>query len=134
MQVHEIQREPLAEPVRIVVHWTGGTDQTNSHDRQHYHFIIEGDGEIMKGVHSIASNNNTAYRVYAAHVRGLNTGSIGIALAGMGGSKESPFHKGPYPLKAKQFEVLAQLCAHLINMYELDVTRILLIILITVIG
>jgi len=121
MKVKDIQKEPDARPERCVIHWTGGGHQASVDDYQHYHFIIEGDGDIKKGRYSIADNNTTA-TPYAAHVRGLNSGSIGIALAGMGGSTETPFYRGDWPLNELQFTVLFDLCTHLFKLYALPIS------------
>jgi len=109
-------------PKRIIVHWTGGTHRANSDDLQHYHFVIEGNGSIVKGRFDVVDNESTADTVYAAHTRLLNTGSIGIALAGMAGSRQTPFNIGPYPLTTTQFTELAKLCAELVTRYSLEVT------------
>lgn len=102
-------------PQRIIIHWTAGTYKATSDDRQHYHIIIEGDGALVKGVHTIAANDSTGDGVYAAHTRGANTKAIGIALAGMAGSKEHPFDPGDYPITPIQWKTLiaalVQFCA-----------------------
>jgi hypothetical protein len=49
------------------------------HGKEHYHFIIEGDGTVIKGDHDISDNVSTADDDYAAHTRACNTGSIGVS-------------------------------------------------------
>jgi N-acetyl-anhydromuramyl-L-alanine amidase AmpD len=73
-----------AAPKRIILHWTGGAHRANSVDRHAYHYLIEGDGSVVVGDFPIAANMaNLKSGAYAAHTGGFNTGSIGIALAGM---------------------------------------------------
>ena len=108
---------------RIIPHWTAGTWTCSSLDKKHYHLIIDGDGVIHKGDHAIEDNLNCSDGDYAAHTRGLNTGSIGVALCGMHGAVESPFNAGAYPLKQGQLDVLYTLCAELIDEYGIPLTR-----------
>ena len=51
---------------RIVLHWTAGTNQPSSADYNHYHYMINGDGLIVKGKHSVLDNENCNDGVYAA--------------------------------------------------------------------
>jgi hypothetical protein len=99
---------------RIIIHWTAGSYIASSLDRQHYHRLIQGDGSVIDGHYPISANRNTSDRDYAAHTRGLNTDSIGVALCAMAGATESPFREGAYPIKKAQwaalFEVLRDLC------------------------
>lgn len=80
-------------PVRIVVHHTGGTDKYPLADTSHhtaqiieawhlskpgwigigYHYVIHKDGEVWKG---------RPEHVHGAHALGVNKTSIGICLAG----------------------------------------------------
>ena len=89
----------------IVAHWTGGTHTVSALDKEHYHFIVGGKGEIVKGDKSIADNVNTADGKYAAHTRGFNTGVMGVSVACMGGNdvKESPFNAGKWPMTKDQW-------------------------------
>ena len=112
---------------RIVMHWTAGAHSANSTDRRAYHFIIEGDGNVVKGNNPPEANarisNPRDGSTYAAHTRGLNTGSIGVALAAMRGAKERPFDAGPSPITEAQLDAMAGLCADLCNRYGIPVTR-----------
>ena len=81
---------PPARAARVVLHWTAGGPVASSLDRQHYHFIIEQSGTVVGGLHSIADNDLTSEGRYAAHTRGKNTGSVGIALCGMVHAREIP--------------------------------------------
>jgi hypothetical protein len=73
-----------AAPKRIVLHWTGGGSSANATDKAHYHFIVNQDGTIVKGVWPVGSNmrrvNGTSY---AQHTGGFNSFSIGVSFAGM---------------------------------------------------
>ena len=114
---------PWAQMERIIVHWTVGRHEANSTDRAHYHLIIEGEGNLVRGVHSIVANESAADGDYAAHVSGLNTGSIGVSLCGMLGAKESPFDAGSFPITRKQWDVLPMVLADLCRRYAIPVTR-----------
>lgn len=115
---------PDARVDRIILHWTGGGPTANrSNDRPSYHFLIEQDGKVVVGDYSVADNNNTRDGRYAMHTWNLNTGSIGVALCGMVGAKESPFRPGPSPIVPLQIEVMAQVVAQLCRRYDIPVTR-----------
>lgn len=107
---------------RIVLHWSAGGHKANATDKKHYHIIIEGDGKIVRGNHAISANESTS-TPYAAHTRGLNTGSIGVAVAAMRGAKERPFASGPSPITNAQVEVLVDQTASLCRQYGIPVTR-----------
>lgn len=112
----------MANMSRIIWHWSAGGHKANATDKKHYHIIIEGDGKIVRGDHAISDNESIA-TPYAAHTRNLNTGSIGVALAGMRGAKERPFSAGPSPLTEAQIEVLVDQTASLCRQYNIPVTR-----------
>ena len=63
---------------------------------------------------------NTTDGVYAAHTRGLNTGSIGMALCGMAGANERPFAPGRYPITAGQWNAALFAAADLCRRYNLE--------------
>jgi N-acetyl-anhydromuramyl-L-alanine amidase AmpD len=107
---------------RIIFHWTAGTHVVSSVDRRHYHFIIAGDGSTVDGIHKPEDNISTADGHYAAHTRSLNTGSIGVAVAGMNGAKERPFSAGGFPMREIQIDALVRLLAHLCAKYRIPVT------------
>ena len=46
----------MAKLTKICVHWTAGTNQPNSTDYQHYHYLINGDGLIFKGKYKPEDN------------------------------------------------------------------------------
>lgn len=108
---------------RIVMHWTGGTNTPGNIDKKHYHFIIAWDGSVHDGDLKPEANLNVGDGLYAAHTRRLNTGSIGVALAGMHDAKEIPFDAGQYPINGVQVEAFVDLVADLCETYGIAVTR-----------
>ena len=112
---------------RIIWHWTAGGHKANETDRRHYHIIIQGDGSIVRGNSPISANahisNPNDGNTYAAHTRGLNTGSIGVAVAAMRGAKESPFDAGPSPITPAQVDALVRVTADLCKGYGIAVTE-----------
>lgn len=114
--IHNIQFSG-GNPRRIILHWTAGTNNASSIDREHYHYIVEVDGTIVAGRYTVADNDNTGDGQYAAHTLNCNTGSIGIACAGMAGGLETK-----YPLSAWQVERFCELTARLCRHYNLTIT------------
>lgn len=114
---------PKASPKRIILHWTAGGAKASDLDRKHYHFLVEQDGTIVKGVHGIDANDAPKTGKYAAHTWKTNTKSIGLSLCGMVGAIERPFNGGSAPFKNSQLEVLTQLVAQLCAHYRIPVTR-----------
>jgi len=53
---------------RIILHWSGGTWSVSGLDREHYHFVVSGDGEVVTGDHAPEDNLSTQGG-YAAHTR-----------------------------------------------------------------
>lgn len=107
---------------RIVVHWTAGQNRASDVDKEHYHFIVEGSGNVVVGDHTIEDNVNTADDKYAAHTRGANTGSIGVSMAGMLGAIESPFNPGKFPITESQWARAMDVIAELAAFYNIPVT------------
>jgi hypothetical protein len=107
---------------RVIFHWTVGTYKANDFEKEHYHFLIEGDGTVVKGRHSIADNVSTQDGNYAAHVAGANTGSIGIAACCMAGARQTPFQGGSHPMTEVQFKKMAEVAAELCKFYQIEVT------------
>jgi hypothetical protein len=117
---------PRAAPgglVRIIWHWTGGSWSVSALDRSHYHFVIAGDGEVVKGTLAPEDNISVADGVYSPHTLNANTGAIGVAVAAMGGALERPFGAGAWPLREVQLEALARLTAQLCGRYGIAVSR-----------
>ena len=109
----------LAE--RIIIHWTAGSYTPSALDRRHYHILIDGDGLADRGRYPISANDSTSDADgYAAHTRGLNTRSIGVALCAMAGAIDSPLSLGRYPITLAQWGALADVCADLCQRYDID--------------
>jgi hypothetical protein len=108
---------------RIVMHWTAGGHKASDLDRAHYHEIVEGDGERVKGDMLPEANNNTSDGHYAAHTRRLNTGSVGLSMAAMAGAQERPFKKGRFPITEKQLDVFCEMVAEYADTYGIEVRR-----------
>jgi len=108
---------------RIICHWSEGNYKANSTDLEHYHILIEGDGTVRGGDHTILDNVSASDGSYAAHTLGTNTGSIGVACCCMVGCQEKPFKPGSQPLKKSQWDVMVQVVAELCQFYSIPVTK-----------
>jgi N-acetyl-anhydromuramyl-L-alanine amidase AmpD len=108
---------------RIIWHWSAGQHTPSSLDREHYHFIIDGAGKVHNGNLPPEANLSTGDGQYAAHTKGCNTGSIGIAVAAMAGAVERPFKAGAHPVTPAQVEALVKLTRDLAAKYKIPVTR-----------
>lgn len=102
---------------RLIWHHTGGTHAVNALVRKHYHFAIDGSGELHAGIHPPEANAPGRLRsgAYAGHTRNLNSGSIGLSVCGMGGADWSdPFGSTRWPIRPAQVDALivhsARLC------------------------
>ncbi|GGC94851.1 hypothetical protein GCM10010994_60710 [Chelatococcus reniformis] len=85
---------PTAKMLRIILHWSAGTNKASGLDKSHDHILIESDGNLVRGVPSIDKNDPSGTKSgYAAHTLNCNTGSIGASLCGMSGAVESPFSR-----------------------------------------
>lgn len=107
---------------RIILHWSGGKYTPSSVDIEHYHFLSDGNGQIIKGKYNPEDNLNCQDGKYAAHCGGYNTGSIGIALCAMYGYK-SPTSQGNFPFLRVQAEAMFAYCATLLKKYQLTPTK-----------
>ncbi len=107
---------------RVICHWSEGNYQANSTDLEHYHILIEGDGKVRGGDHSILDKVSASDGNYAAHTFHANTGAIGVACCCMVGCDEQPFAPGRQPLKQAQWNVMVQAVAELCQFYEIPVT------------
>lgn len=114
---------PSCKMVRVIVHWTAGSYTVSSTDREHYHIIVGGDSQLVRGDNPITANVSTSDNDgYAAHTKSCNSGSIGISAACMAGAVESPFKPGSYPLLKAQWLTLAAVTADLCKSYGIKVT------------
>lgn len=107
---------------RIVLHWSAGAWKASELDKEHYHIIVENDGNIVRGDHTISDNVNTADDDYAAHTRGCNSGAIGVSMACMAGAIESPFKAGKFPMTETQWNRAITVIAELARFYKIPVT------------
>ena len=107
---------------RIICHWTAGAYNPSENDLAHYHILIDGDGKLHRGEHTIADNELTGDGDYAAHTKGLNQGSIGISVCCMANAKESPFQSGSVPMKKVQWDTMVEVAAELCKKYKIAVT------------
>ena len=107
---------------RVICHWSEGNYKANSTDIEHYHILIEGDGTVRGGDHTINDNENTADNDYAAHTLNANTQAIGVACCCMVGCQESPFKPGSQPMKQSQWDTMVQVVAELCQFYGVPVT------------
>lgn len=109
------------EMLRMVMHWSAGGHKASTLDKEHYHILIENDGKLIQGDHTIDDNVSTGDDDYAAHTRMLNSKTIGIAVCCMAGAEESPFKPGPSPMLELQWNTMAQVAAELAKFYKIPV-------------
>lgn len=107
---------------RIIIHWTAGTNQPNNVDKEHYHYLIDGDGKVYQGKYKPEDNENCSDGRYAAHTGGGNTGSIGVSMCGMFTPAKSDLRQTKFPLTRKQCEACFKLCADLGKKYGIPIT------------
>lgn len=107
---------------RIIMHWTGGSNNVSATDKEHYHEIAAGDGTRHLGKLRPEANTSTKDGVYAAHTRNLNAGSIGLAMAGMFGAQENPFSAGQHPITKEQLDAFCDMVADYAETYGIPIT------------
>ena len=93
---------------RLILHWSAGAHKVTETDKAHYHFIIDGAGNVCAGRHPVEANENPIKGKYAAHTLNCNTGSIGVAVAAMAGAVERPFNPGKQPITEAQVDALVR--------------------------
>lgn len=98
---------------RIILHWTGGTYNVNKTDKEAYHFIIDGKGNVYEGTHKPEDNINCKDGNYAAHAKDHNTGSIGVSIACRRDTFTQPTRK--------QIEAMCKLTAELCKKYDIAI-------------
>lgn len=106
---------------RLIIHWTAGRYEPSNFEKEHYHFLVDGQGKIHRGKYAPEANEICRVGKYAAHTGGGNTGSIGIALCAMSGFKNKNA-VGSYPILKKQFESCMEFCAQIVKKYKIPVT------------
>lgn len=114
---------PAAPMKRIIVHWTAGSYIPSELDKEHYHFLIRGDGCVIRGNIPINANVPPLREGrYAAHTLHCNAYSIGVSICAMAGAIESPFNAGDFPMKEIQFKSAINVVAALCKKYNIPVT------------
>ncbi len=113
---------PPAKMKRVICHWTAGAHRASQVDKEHYHILIEADGKLIRGIHTINQNQAPISGDYAAHTLNCNGGSIGVSLCCMAGAKEAPFDAGHHPMTKIQWDKLAVVVAELCHHYGIAVT------------
>mgnify|MGYP004539370733 FL=1 len=107
---------------KIILHWTAGTNQPCSTDYEHYHYLINKDGVILKGKFSPEDNLNCNDDRYAQHCGGGNTGAIGVSMCGMYVPKGINIKDTKFPLTRIQCEAAFKLIAELCKKYNIKIT------------
>lgn len=95
----------------IILHWTAGNYKPNAVDKEHYHYMVDKDGNVYNGKYTPQDNENCTDGKYAAHCGGGNTGRIGIAIC-CRKDLNTP------PVKV-QVEAMCNLAAQLCTVYDL---------------
>lgn len=114
---------------RIIWHHSGGSYTPNHIDLKAYHGVVDGDGQVVAGIHPISANAPGKPLVagrYAAHCWKLNSGSIGRAIAALGGKGTlwaDPFGSTSFPVKPVQVDALILDSARLCIEYNITPSR-----------
>ena len=107
---------------RVIVHWAVTRYKATELSKKHYHYIVEGDGTIVKGHFPVEANIKIKKGEYAAHTLNSNTGSASVACAAMFGAKTVDDF-GKYPITEKQFKSMARIVAELCIKHNIFVTK-----------
>ena len=99
---------------KITIHWTAGMYKPNDCEKSHYHFLIDGDGNVVKGKYKPEDNINCQDGKYAPHTGGGNTGNIGVAICGM--------WNNDVVITRKQVEACCKLVAELSDKYGIPIS------------
>ncbi len=110
---------PSCSMDRVICHWTAGEYKASDHDRDSYHILIEDNGRLVPGTHTIKDNVSTADNKYAAHTKGTNTRSIGVSVCCMSGAKSNPFNAGSYPMTKRQWDMMIDVVCDLCRRYNI---------------
>jgi hypothetical protein len=109
---------------RITMHHAASGYTLSKEAFEHYHRIIDGDGEVHNGRHAIEDNLPGNGGSYAAHTLNLNSGNIGTSILAMGEAKwADPFGSTKFPVKPAQVDRLCSEVAHLAIDYSIPVDR-----------
>lgn len=109
---------------KIIIHWTAGTHTPNAVELKHYHYLVDGEGKVHRGIYKPEDNEDCTDGHYAAHTGGGNTGAIGVAMCAMAGFTSS-IKAGSYPITPVQLEACFKLCADLSKKYGIAVQNIM---------
>lgn len=113
-----------APPKRVILHWTAGRYVASTDERTHYHYLAQSDGQIVSGV-PVANNMRQLARGsvdYAAHTRGFNSFSVGMAACGMMGAIQGG-DLGRFPLLEGQVKSLCRFAGYCCRLWDLPVTQ-----------
>jgi hypothetical protein len=113
---------PKATLTRVHAHWTAGNWKSSPDDRTHYHFVIDGDGSLHRGVNVQGNSTTNRKGKWAYHTLNANTGAIGISVACMANAVESPFNPGRFPMTKVQWDKMILAIADLCEAYNIPVT------------
>ena len=114
---------PKVRMDRVIAHWTAGAHRASQFDREHYHFLVEANGNIVRGTKSVAANSGKLKSgQYAAHTASANSYSIGISMCCMAGAVERPFDAGIQPMTKIQWDAMIRAIAQLCDRYGIPVT------------
>lgn len=114
----DISHMPQVPMQRIILHWTAGHFGVMQEELRHYHGIIDNLQRFHWGVpieYNVAPIEQG--EMYAAHTRGLNSGSIGIAVDCMAGAEETP--TGCNPGRSPFTEAMYWAMIHYVNQIAL---------------
>jgi hypothetical protein len=108
---------------RVHLHWTAGGHRASETDKDHYHVLVEHDGNVLKGNCDISANsaiNPSGQKAH--HTLNANTGAAAVSMCCMAGANQAPLSLGKFPLTKEQWDkaavVVAELCYH----YKVPVT------------
>lgn len=108
---------------KITLHWTASRNIPNAEDLKHYHFLIDSNGLLYKGLYSPEDNTNCNDGKYAQHCGGGNTNNIGVAFCGCYVPKGIPVKNTKFPLTRQQLERGFKLCADLCKKYNIPIDK-----------
>jgi N-acetylmuramoyl-L-alanine amidase len=109
---------------KITIHWsvTGYTPTEDCYN--HYHYIIDGQGNIHNGNRPPESNLESSVKTdtYQEHCGGGNSNNVGVSMASMLGYRGIK-NIGNYPITVIQFEECCRLVAKLCKKYQIPVDK-----------
>jgi len=110
----------------ITLHWTAGRHTPNADDLQHYHYVIDGRGNVLPGMYPPEANLPPVRTgKYAKHVKRANSFNIGVSMCGMADATWANAINGRYGQHAitkASVESAIHLCADLCWKYGIPPT------------